>query len=73
MEYAHMNPEEAVRAHIDLGRPYTMPIHFHTFRLADEDFNDPLQQLEQARKKHSIDSERFRTLKVGEAWMVPIS
>ncbi|MBA3604111.1 MAG: MBL fold metallo-hydrolase [Parachlamydiaceae bacterium] len=72
MNYAHMNPEEAVRAHYDLGGPYTMGIHFGTFRLSNEEYGDPTRDLELVKQKHQMKNERFRALKIGEIWEVPL-
>lgn len=72
MKYAHMNPEEAVLAYKDLGEPNASAIHFETFRLADEGFNDPRNLLMQACGKHGVDPQKFRAPVVGEAWIVPI-
>ncbi len=70
MQYAHMNPEEAVLAHQDLGAPNTLSIHFQTFQLTDESYFDPVKDLTIAMKKHHIDSNRFRVLQVGKTWYV---
>ena len=45
MRDAHMNPDDAVRAHRDLGARVSMPIHYGTFRLTDEGFDEPLEDL----------------------------
>lgn len=71
MKYSHMNPEEAVLAHKDLGEPYTMAMHYETFRLTDEGFTEPRKHLSRALIEHNVNSERFRALKVGESWMIP--
>jgi len=71
MEYSHMNPEEAALAYKDLGEPYTVGIHFLTFRLADEGFYEPGGLLKEICKKRGVSQERFRTLKIGGSWMVP--
>jgi L-ascorbate metabolism protein UlaG (beta-lactamase superfamily) len=71
MKYAHMNPEEAVQAYKDLGEPYTAAIHFETFQLTDEGFDDPSNHLMEACIKHGVDPQKFRALKSGEAWTVP--
>lgn len=72
-EYAHMNPEEAVLAYKDLGEPYATAMHFLTFQLTDEGFDDPSRLLREACKKLGVNQERFHTLKLGESWMVPES
>ncbi|MBV9088462.1 MAG: MBL fold metallo-hydrolase [Mycobacteriaceae bacterium] len=44
----HMNPEEAVRAHLDLtdsGRGLLVPIHWGTFRLAPHPWAEPVERL----------------------------
>lgn len=71
MKYAHMNPEEAVLAYHDLGNPYSIAIHYETFRLADEGFEDPKILFGEACKKYHVPAEKFRTLRIGESWMVP--
>lgn len=71
MSYAHMNAEEAVRAHYDLGAPYTMAIHFGAFPLSDEGFEDPARALALAKQKYGIEEEKFRALHAGEAWEIP--
>ena len=37
----HMNPEELVRAHVDLGGGLLVPIHWATFNLAFHAWNEP--------------------------------
>ncbi|MCW2654280.1 MAG: hypothetical protein JWR32_5256 [Mycobacterium sp.] len=44
----HMNPEEAVRAHLDLtdpGKGLLVPIHWGTFRLAPHPWAEPIERL----------------------------
>lgn len=43
--HIHMNPEEAVRAHRDLGGDVLLPIHWATFNLAFHDWAEPVQRL----------------------------
>jgi L-ascorbate metabolism protein UlaG (beta-lactamase superfamily) len=71
MNYAHMNPEEAVLAHKDLGEPYTAAIHFQTFKLGDEGHNDPKTVLIQSLRKHHVHKKKFRALDIGEVWIIP--
>jgi len=47
----HMNPEEAVRAHLDIsgpGRGLLVPIHWCTFRLAPHPWAEPVERLLEA-------------------------
>ncbi|WP_231290012.1 MBL fold metallo-hydrolase [Rickettsia australis] len=39
MKQVHMNPEEAVFTHLNLGSKYSIASHFNAFQLADEAFN----------------------------------
>ncbi len=73
MRYAHMNPEDAVLAHQDLGEPYSMAIHFGTFRLSDEGYEDPVDFLAENRRQNNISEDRFRALQIGQAWHIPYS
>ncbi|BBX11933.1 hypothetical protein MNVM_10140 [Mycobacterium novum] len=41
----HMNPEEAVRAHLDVDGATLVPIHWCTFRLAPHRWEEPVERL----------------------------
>jgi L-ascorbate metabolism protein UlaG (beta-lactamase superfamily) len=41
----HMNPEEALRAHRDVGGAVLLPIHWCTFRLAPHPWAEPIERL----------------------------
>jgi L-ascorbate metabolism protein UlaG (beta-lactamase superfamily) len=71
MRFAHMNPDEAVRAHIDLGGPLTVGMHFGTFQLTDEPIDEPERLLRLARKEHGVTAEQFRIPAFGETISVP--
>lgn len=66
MKEHHMNPEEAVQAHLDLGSKLSLGIHLMTFQLTDEAFEAPLQALDQAKVKLP-DPNSFRVLDIGES------
>jgi L-ascorbate metabolism protein UlaG (beta-lactamase superfamily) len=65
MRAVHMNPAEAVQAHIDLGGPESIGMHFGTFQLTTEGIDEPLRALDEARRAHNIAPERFRALEFG--------
>ncbi|HTM26243.1 MAG TPA: MBL fold metallo-hydrolase [Vicinamibacterales bacterium] len=69
MTPAHMNPEEAVRAHLDLRPRLSIGMHFGTFQLTDEGIDDPLRALEQARGAAGVDANAFRVLDFGESFV----
>jgi len=67
MRVVHMNPAEAVQAHIDLGAPETIGMHFGTFRLTAEGIDDPVRELDEARQANGIPASRFRVLDFGRS------
>ena len=42
----HTSPEDAVRAFLDLGARWMIPMHYGTFRLSHEPIEEPVQRLE---------------------------
>ena len=67
MQAVHMNPDEAVRAHVELGGPPSIGMHFGTFQLTTEGIDEPLRALEAALRERDIPPSRFRTLEFGES------
>lgn len=63
MKPVHMNPEEAVLAHLDLRSKFSIASHFDVFQLADEPFAAPLE-LQQAISKYNIPDNKFIIPKV---------
>lgn len=66
MEPVHMNPDEAVRAHLDVRARRSLGMHFGTFQLTDEGIDEPLRALERARVQHRVEPEAFGVLDFGE-------
>lgn len=62
----HMNPEEAVRAHLDLGARLSIAMHFATFCLTDEPFGAPEAALIAARAQLGVEESAFRLPAFGE-------
>ncbi len=75
MRDQHMNPEEAVRAHRDLGAGVSVATHFGCFRLTDEGIDDPIRELERACEAHGVEPGSFRVPRPGETllWRPPAS
>jgi L-ascorbate metabolism protein UlaG (beta-lactamase superfamily) len=61
MRDAHMDPEEAVRVHLDVGARRSLAMHWGTFQLTDEPREEPVRRLETARG----DSVDFIALQLG--------
>jgi L-ascorbate metabolism protein UlaG (beta-lactamase superfamily) len=66
MKAAHVNPEEAVMIHQDINARYSVGIHWGTFELTDEPFNEPPQRLRNELEKEGITNEEFFVMKHGE-------
>jgi L-ascorbate metabolism protein UlaG (beta-lactamase superfamily) len=62
----HLNPEQAVRSHIDLGSLRSLAMHFGTFQLSDEGIDEPVRDLNAALEKHEIPATNFRVLELGQ-------
>jgi L-ascorbate metabolism protein UlaG (beta-lactamase superfamily) len=67
MKDVHMNPAEAVQAHIDLEARRSIAMHFGTFQLTPEAIDAPQAALAEARGARQVPEERFRVLESGES------
>jgi L-ascorbate metabolism protein UlaG (beta-lactamase superfamily) len=67
MKDIHMNPAEAVQAHLDLEAAQSLGMHFGTFQLTPEAIDDPLIALDEACRSRSVSRAQFRTLEFGES------
>ena len=72
MTPVHMNPDEAVRAHLEVRSRRSIGMHFGTFQLTDEGIDAPLQHLAAARTVHGVAPHKFQTLGFGETWLLPL-
>jgi L-ascorbate metabolism protein UlaG (beta-lactamase superfamily) len=70
MQSVHMNPAEAVQAHLDVGAPQSLAMHFGTFPLTTEGIDEPVRALDQARRLRNVAPPSFRVLEFGESWRV---
>ncbi len=66
MKIMHVNPEEAVRAHIDLKARRSVAMHWGTFRLTDERLDEPLVKFAAALEKAGISQEEFFLMQHGQ-------
>jgi L-ascorbate metabolism protein UlaG (beta-lactamase superfamily) len=70
MRSVHMNPEEAVQAHLDLDAAESIGMHFGTFQLTTEGIDDPVRALDVARRAREVPPSRFRVIGGGESLTV---
>ncbi|MEC0372675.1 MBL fold metallo-hydrolase [Paenibacillus chibensis] len=66
MTSQHVNPEEALRAFLDVKAETMIPMHYGTFRLADDTAREALDRMEAERKRLGIAEDRLKVLKYGE-------
>ena len=66
MEAVHVNPAEAVRAHLALGARRSIGMHFGTFQLTDEAIDAPRRELAAAVTTQGVAAADFTTLDFGE-------
>jgi L-ascorbate metabolism protein UlaG (beta-lactamase superfamily) len=69
MKPVHISPAEAVRAHAALGASTSIPMHFGTFQLGDDGWDEPVRNLQRAIA--SGGEPRFWILAQGEGKDVP--
>jgi L-ascorbate metabolism protein UlaG (beta-lactamase superfamily) len=67
MRVVHMNPAEAVQAHLDLEASESIGMHFGTFQMTIEGIDEPTRALDAARRARNVPPARFRTLDFGES------
>jgi L-ascorbate metabolism protein UlaG (beta-lactamase superfamily) len=67
MKDIHMNPAEAVQAHLDLGARQSVAMHFGTFQLTPEGIEEPVAKLEAALEARGIEDGSFKVLEFGES------
>lgn len=66
MADGHLNPAEAVQAHLDLESRQSVGIHFGTFQLTYESIDQPVIDLGRALEQSGVSSEQFQVLAPGE-------
>nr|MDA8163814.1 MBL fold metallo-hydrolase [Desulfobacteraceae bacterium] len=62
----HVDPEEAVAIHRDLGAKKSVAVHWGTFVLTDEPLDEPPARLAAARARAGLAPEDFAVLRHGE-------
>ena len=71
MASQHVNVEEAVRIHRDLGAKRSLGVHWGTFNLTDEALDEPPRVLVQERRRQGLAEDEFFVLAIGETRRLP--
>jgi L-ascorbate metabolism protein UlaG (beta-lactamase superfamily) len=70
MKDIHMDPAEAVQAHLDLAARRSIAMHFGRFQLTPEGIDEPVRELARALRERDVPAESFRALEVGDSvWL----
>jgi L-ascorbate metabolism protein UlaG (beta-lactamase superfamily) len=62
----HMNPDEAVRADLDLHSQHSIGIHFGLIDNAGESYDTPINDLVLARRAYGVEATRFVAPRYGQ-------
>lgn len=71
MRAMHVNPDEAVRIHRDVGSRVSVAMHWGTFRLTEEPLDEPPRMLARALAESGVDPGGFWVLQHGETRRLP--
>lgn len=71
MKDSHCNPEEALFIHRDIRSMQSLAIHWGTFPLSAEAWNQPVLDLGKAKRKHGFKSTEFVGCRQGETFLIP--
>jgi N-acyl-phosphatidylethanolamine-hydrolysing phospholipase D len=71
MAAQHINVEEALKIHADLGAKASLGVHWGTFELTDEALDEPPRQLARQRAALGLAEDDFFTLAIGETRRLP--
>ncbi|MFJ7975693.1 MBL fold metallo-hydrolase [Peribacillus sp. NPDC096379] len=65
MKDSHINPEEAVKAFQELGGTTFIPMHYGTYRLADDTGPEALDRLQREWRKQGLPEKQLQVLDIG--------
>ena len=71
MKEQHINPDEAVKIHQDVGSKQSLGVHWGTFELTDEALDQPIVDMRKALAEQGIAGEKFRLLEHGQTMRLP--
>ena len=68
MQTQHTDPNEAVQIALDCRAKQVLGIHWGTFALTDEPFDEPPKLLAAAVQERGLEAARFQALRPGDVW-----
>lgn len=66
MSITHINPEDAIKAFLELDGKLFIPMHYGAYRLADDTGPEALERLHNEWERLSLPKEKLAVLKIGE-------
>ncbi len=70
MAVSHINPEDAVKAFLELKGKYFIPMHYGAYRLADDTGPEALARLTKEWERLQLEEEKLKALLIGETLWV---
>jgi N-acyl-phosphatidylethanolamine-hydrolysing phospholipase D len=71
MKLQHVDLDEAVQLHLDLGAKRSLGVHWGTFSLADDPLDQPIHELGAARAAKGVSEEAFFIVPIGATRKFP--
>jgi N-acyl-phosphatidylethanolamine-hydrolysing phospholipase D len=65
MRLQHVDLPEAVQVHLDLGAKRSLGVHWGTFSLSDEPLDQPIHELDAARREKGVAEDAFFIVPIG--------
>lgn len=69
MKDSHINPEDSIKAFLELRAKLFVPMHYGAYRLADDTGPEALERLAREWEKLNLPGEQLKVLKIGETVM----
>ena len=66
MKESHINPEDSIKAFLELNGSYFIPMHYGAYRLADDTGLEALERLRNEWNRLGLSDNQLKVLRIGE-------